>query len=116
MCEEINVFRLEMGPFQLLDRTEISIRRSAIRLVAARKRHAILLRRQGRQGDSVVNPTSFYDGVDEVRRNIAQGFARSIGPLDAYFIHLVVLRQAKMQPQIILRKVAGAAAHFVDLH
>ena len=38
------------------------------------------------------------------------------GPADLDAIHLFSLAQAEVHPQIVLRKIAAAAAHLLDLH
>jgi hypothetical protein len=52
--------------------------------------------------------------VNEIRRDIAQSFGLAVRPANRNFLHLSICRQPRVQPQIVLRNVTRAAAHFIE--
>jgi hypothetical protein len=53
--------------------------------------------------------------VDGVGRDILQGFDGAIGPADFHGVHFRGGAEAEVQAEIVLRKIAGAAADFAEL-
>jgi hypothetical protein len=68
-----------------------------------------------RQRLGVSDAGAFYDGVDGVGGDVAQGFGGAIGPADFDGVHFRGGAQAEVQTQIVLGEIAGAAAHFAEL-
>src|SRR5579863_10055274 len=64
--------------------------------------------RQSRQRHFLLNSGSLDDRINKIRRDIVQGFAFAVRPANAHFLHLLIRRQPEVQPQIVLRNVAGA--------
>src|SRR6266481_3857875 len=58
---------------------------------------------------------SFFDENQLVGLDVLQSFHKAAGPANLQQLHLLCFANAEMDAQIILRKIAAAAAHFVDL-
>ena len=58
----------------------------------------------------------FFHLVDLVDGHLYERLHDPAGPADLDAIHLFSLAQAEVHPQIVLRKIAAAAAHLLDLH
>src|SRR6185437_4932465 len=61
------------------------------------------------------NALALLHHVKAIHRQVREDFFRSGGPSHLYLICAWMRSQTEMQPQIILRQVAAAAAHFVCL-
>src|SRR5690242_10164357 len=58
---------------------------------------------------------ALLESIKAVDGNILKRLSGSVGPPDFDFIDVLVLAQAKVQPQIVLRKITPSAAHLVHL-
>src|SRR6266478_611857 len=58
---------------------------------------------------------SFFDENHLVRLDVLQGFHQAAGPANLEHVNLVRFADAEVDAQIVLRKIAAAAAHFVNL-
>ena len=69
-----------------------------------------------RQRDCILDSLTFDNGVDLVGVKVAELFQFAVGPANFHSFYFWGSAQAEMQAQIVLRKIAGAAAYFVELH
>jgi hypothetical protein len=69
---------------------------------------------QSRQSHFLADACALDNRVNEIRRDIAQSFGLAVRPANRNFLHLSNRRQPKVHPQIVLRNVTGAAAHFIE--
>src|SRR2546429_2854931 len=58
---------------------------------------------------------AFFHHDHPVRLDVLQGFHQAAGPAYLQQFHLFRFADAEVHAQIILRKIAAAAAHFIDL-
>ena len=68
-----------------------------------------------REGFCVADAGGFYDGVDGVSRYILKAFDFAAGPADFYRLDFCGFAEAEVEAQIVLRKIAVAAADFCHL-
>src|SRR5262249_46444563 len=69
----------------------------------------------GRKGLPVLDSLSFDYGIYKVRSNILERLNIAVRPANLDRLDFARGAQAKMQPQVILRQVAGSSAHFAEL-
>src|SRR6266566_189729 len=74
-----------------------------------------LFDRSGPDGGARDYACAFFDAVGAVRLDGPQHFGRPRGPKDLHLLHLTRISQAEVKPQVALREIAAAAAHFVRL-
>src|SRR6266850_825691 len=58
---------------------------------------------------------AFFDEDHLVRLDVLRGFHEAAGPANLEHVNLIRFADAKMDAQIVLRKIPAAAAHFVNL-
>src|SRR5216684_4781874 len=58
---------------------------------------------------------AFFDDDHLVRLDVLQGFHQAAGPANLKHVNLVRFADAEVDAEIVLRKIAAAAAHFVNL-
>ena len=56
--------------------------------------------------------TAFLDAIKTVRLQVVQSLDFTRRPFDLEVVDLVVIAQAKVDPQIALREIAASAQHF----
>src|SRR5713226_4621488 len=68
-----------------------------------------------RQGLGIADSRTFHDRIDAVGRDIPECLDSSVWPANLDGLHFCSRAQSKMQTEIVLRKIARAAAHFAEL-
>src|SRR5438552_13923805 len=85
------------------------------KLGAAAGKSCKLFDRLGPDGGARYDARTFLDAIGPIRRDGLQYFGRPRGPEDLYLVHLTRTPQAEVKPEVALREIAAAAAHFVRL-
>src|SRR5690242_8323947 len=89
--------------FLFLARTFCAIRRIGLRAI-------------GRQWSLLLDAFIFDDGVNEVGWQVFERFLLAARPQDLNTVHHRFHPEAEVESEIILRKIAGTGADFIELH